>query len=130
MNYICFDLEGPLSPQDNAYELMKLFPNGDRIFEVISRYDDLLALEGKEDYEPGDTLSLIVPFLVIEEGRWAHALAAALGILEIEPEPVKQHIAVMVFARLVLVNQTRVIQIPARHVPSEVFLRVGGEIPG
>ena len=64
MNFICFDLEGPLSPQDNAYELMKLFPNGDKIFEVISRYDDQLALEEREDYEPGDTLALIVPFLV------------------------------------------------------------------
>lgn len=65
MNFICFDLEGPLSPQDNAYELMKLFPNGDRIFEVISRYDDLLTLEEREGYEPGDTLALIVPFLVL-----------------------------------------------------------------
>ena len=64
-NFICFDLEGPLSPQDNAYELMKLFPNGDRIFEVISRYDDLLTLEEREDYEPGDTLALIVPFLIL-----------------------------------------------------------------
>ena len=64
-NFICFDLEGPLSPQDNAYDLMKLFPNGDRIFEVISRYDDLLTLEEREDYEPGDTLALIVPFLVL-----------------------------------------------------------------
>ena len=63
MNLICFDLEGPLAPQDNAYELMKLFPNGDKIFEVISRYDDLLTLEGRENYEPGDTLALIVPFL-------------------------------------------------------------------
>ncbi len=64
-NHICFDLEGPLSPQDNAYDLMKLFPDGDRVFEVISRYDDLLTLEGREGYEPGDTLALIVPFLVL-----------------------------------------------------------------
>jgi energy-converting hydrogenase A subunit R len=64
-NFICFDLEGPLSPKDNAYELMKLFPNGDRVFEVISRYDDLLTLEEREDYEPGDTLALIVPFLIL-----------------------------------------------------------------
>jgi len=64
-NFICFDLEGPLSPQDNAYELMKLFPNGDKVFEVISRYDDLLTLEEREDYEPGDTLALIVPFLIV-----------------------------------------------------------------
>jgi energy-converting hydrogenase A subunit R len=61
---VCFDLEGPLSPQDNAYEVMGLFENGLRIFETISRYDDLLALEGREDYEAGDTLMLIAPFLV------------------------------------------------------------------
>lgn len=64
MNVIFFDMEGPLSVQDNAYELMKLFPDGGRVFETISRYDDLLALEGREGYEPGDTLALIVPFLV------------------------------------------------------------------
>jgi energy-converting hydrogenase A subunit R len=63
MNLICFDLEGPLAPQDNAYELMKLFPRGGKIFEVISRYDDLLTLESRPDYEPGDTLALITPFL-------------------------------------------------------------------
>lgn len=63
MNLICFDLEGPLSPQDNAYELMKVFASGAKVFEVISRYDDLLTLEGKPDYEPGDTLALIAPFL-------------------------------------------------------------------
>lgn len=75
--HICFDLEGPLSPQDNAYELMNLFEGGARVFEVISRYDDLLALEGREGYEPGDTLALIVPFLLyhdIKEGD-IHKLA-------------------------------------------------------
>jgi len=80
MNFICFDLEGPLSPQDNAYELMKLFLNGDKIFEVISRYDDLLTLEEREDYEPGDTLALIVPFLVlhnISEGNIASLASKA-----------------------------------------------------
>ncbi len=64
MNFAAFDLEGPLSPQDNAYELMGLFPDGGQVFEVISRYDDLLTLEDREGYEPGDTLALIVPFLV------------------------------------------------------------------
>jgi energy-converting hydrogenase A subunit R len=61
---ICFDLEGPLSPQDNAYEVMGLLLDGHRIFEVLSLYDDILTLEGRRGYEPGDTLSLIVPFLV------------------------------------------------------------------
>lgn len=69
MNLICFDLEGPLAPQDNAYELMKLFPGGGRLFEVISRYDDLLTLEGRQDYEPGDTLALIAPFLAYHDVR-------------------------------------------------------------
>jgi energy-converting hydrogenase A subunit R len=63
MSVICFDLEGPLATQDNAFELMKLFPGGGKLFETISRYDDLLTLEGKKGYEPGDTLALIAPFL-------------------------------------------------------------------
>jgi energy-converting hydrogenase A subunit R len=63
MNMVCFDLEGPLVLEDNAYELMKLIPGGKRVFEVISRYDDLLSLE-EGTYEPGNTLSLIAPFLI------------------------------------------------------------------
>jgi energy-converting hydrogenase A subunit R len=66
-NFICFDLEGPLSPQDNAYDLMKLIPQGGSLFELISRYDDLLTMEAREDYEPGDTLALIVPFLLLHK---------------------------------------------------------------
>ncbi|MDO9574401.1 MAG: hypothetical protein Q7I94_05340, partial [Candidatus Contubernalis sp.] len=61
---IAFDLEGPLSPMDHAFDSMALVEEGDKIFSVLSRYDDLLALEGKEGYEPGDTLSLIIPFLL------------------------------------------------------------------
>lgn len=64
-SFIAFDLEGPLSPNDNAYDLMGLFPNGRKVFEIISRYDDLLTLAEKPGYEPGDTLALIVPFLVL-----------------------------------------------------------------
>jgi energy-converting hydrogenase A subunit R len=62
---IFFDLEGPLSPQDNALEVMGLVGKGHQAFAVISRYDDLLALEGREEYEPGDTLKLILPFLLL-----------------------------------------------------------------
>ena len=65
---ICFDLEGPLSPQDNAYGVMKLMgEEGAAIFEVISRYDDIISLEGREGYEPGDTLALIVPFFLLHD---------------------------------------------------------------
>jgi len=59
---------------------MKLFPDGDKIFEVISRYDDLLTLEGRKDYEPGDTLALIIPFLIlhnISEADIAHLSSKA-----------------------------------------------------
>ena len=44
---------------------MRLFPDGGHVFAAISRYDDLLTIEEKPDYEPGDTLALIVPFLVL-----------------------------------------------------------------
>ena len=64
MAKIFFDLEGPISPQDNAYEVLGLAKDGERVFEVISKYDDILTLEGREGYEPGDTLKLIVPFLL------------------------------------------------------------------
>lgn len=64
MVMICFDLEGPLSGQDNAYDVMALAENGDAIFEALSEYDDILALEGKAGYEPGDTLKLVVPFFL------------------------------------------------------------------
>lgn len=63
---IAFDLEGPLSPQDNAYEVMGLTENGYEVFERLSRYDDILALESRPDYEPGDTLYLVLPFLFAE----------------------------------------------------------------
>jgi len=63
---IFFDLEGPLSPQDNAYEVMRgIGEKGGSVFEVISKYDDIISIEGREGYEPGDTLALIVPFLLL-----------------------------------------------------------------
>jgi len=72
MLLVAFDLEGPLSPQDNAYELMALIPDGRRLFERLSRYDDLLALSGRPDYEAGDTLKLIIPFLLVHGIREEH----------------------------------------------------------
>jgi len=71
---IAFDMEGPLTPVDAALELMAHIPPGRRIFAAISRYDDILALSGRPNYAPGDTLALILPFL----------LAHGLGTVEIE----------------------------------------------
>ncbi len=64
-NYIAFDLEGTLSPQDNTCDLMRLFPEGNKIFEVISRYENLLTTKDESYYEPGDTLAFIAPFLIL-----------------------------------------------------------------
>jgi energy-converting hydrogenase A subunit R len=59
------DCEGPISKNDNAFELMsRIVPKGDRIFTLISRYDDVLAdIVKKPGYKAGDTLKLILPFL-------------------------------------------------------------------
>jgi energy-converting hydrogenase A subunit R len=59
------DCEGPISKNDNAYELTAHFvPNGNKLFTVISRYDDVLAdILKRPNYKAGDTLKLILPFL-------------------------------------------------------------------
>jgi energy-converting hydrogenase A subunit R len=59
------DCEGPISKNDNAFELTAHFvPDGDRLFTVVSRYDDVLSeVVKKPGYESGDTLKLILPFL-------------------------------------------------------------------
>lgn len=59
------DCEGPISKNDNAYELTAHFvPDGDKLFALISKYDDVLAdVERRHGYNAGDTLKLILPFL-------------------------------------------------------------------
>ena len=59
------DCEGPISRNDNAFELTSHFiPHGNRFYTVISRYDDVLADALKRpNYKAGDTLKLILPFL-------------------------------------------------------------------
>jgi predicted HAD superfamily phosphohydrolase len=64
MNLIFLDMEGPLSMQDNTREMMKLFPHGIEIFEIIKRYDNLLAKEGGDYYDPGYGVALVAPFLI------------------------------------------------------------------
>jgi energy-converting hydrogenase A subunit R len=59
------DCEGPISKNDNAYEITAHFvPNGDKLFTLISKYDDVLAdVLKKPGYSAGSTLKLILPFL-------------------------------------------------------------------
>ena len=58
------DCEGPLTLNDNAYELADEFiDDGGKLFKIISRFDDYLVDDVKlENYHAGDTLKLIVPF--------------------------------------------------------------------
>ena len=58
------DCEGPLTLNDNAYELADAFiEDGGKLFKIISRFDDYLVDDVKlENYHAGDTLKLIVPF--------------------------------------------------------------------
>jgi energy-converting hydrogenase A subunit R len=59
------DCEGPISKNDNAYELCCYFiPDGDKFFSLISKYDDVLAdILRRRGYRAGNTLKLILPFL-------------------------------------------------------------------
>jgi energy-converting hydrogenase A subunit R len=59
------DCEGPISKNDNAFEVTAHFvPNGDKLFTIISKYDDVLAdVLKRPGYSAGGTLKLILPFL-------------------------------------------------------------------
>jgi energy-converting hydrogenase A subunit R len=65
IKFFVSDCEGPLSINDNAFELASHFiPQGERFFQIVSRYDDILVDEIKRPgYNAGDTLKLILPFL-------------------------------------------------------------------
>jgi energy-converting hydrogenase A subunit R len=58
------DCEGPISKNDNAFELTAHFiPEGDKLFANISKYDDVLAdVLRKPGYSAGSTLKLVLPF--------------------------------------------------------------------
>lgn len=62
------DCEGPLTLNDNAFEIAQHFiENGGELFKVLSLYDDYLAdIVKKENYKAGNTLKLILPFFVCE----------------------------------------------------------------
>ena len=62
------DCEGPLTLNDNAFELADNFiENGGDLFKILSLYDDYLVdVVKKPDYKAGNTLKLILPFFVVE----------------------------------------------------------------
>jgi energy-converting hydrogenase A subunit R len=58
------DCEGPISINDNAFELAGHYiEDGEKFFTIISKYDDVLVDEVKrKGYNAGGTLKLIIPF--------------------------------------------------------------------
>lgn len=65
MPQLNLDCEGPLTINDNAFELCEAFiPQGGAFFALVSKYDDYLAdVEKRPGYKAGDTLKLVLPFL-------------------------------------------------------------------
>jgi len=59
------DCEGPLALNDNAFELCRDFlPDGARFFTQLRNYGEYLVnLAPKPEYQAGDTVKLILPFL-------------------------------------------------------------------
>lgn len=64
-SYIAFNLDGTFIKQDSARELMRLFPEGNHVYEIITRYDGLLTVENQPGHEPGDAGAYIIPFLLL-----------------------------------------------------------------
>lgn len=62
------DCEGPLTLNDNAFEISaKIIEDGGELFKILSLYDDYLAdIVKKEKYKAGNTLKLILPFFACE----------------------------------------------------------------
>jgi energy-converting hydrogenase A subunit R len=61
----CSDCEGPISKNDIAFEITSHYiPEGDKLFTVISKYDDALAdIIKRPNHRAGSTLKFILPFL-------------------------------------------------------------------
>jgi len=62
----CTDLEGPVTKNDNAAEMCAaVVPEGAELFRRVSLYDDYLAeVVSMPGYRAGDTLRLILPFMM------------------------------------------------------------------
>ncbi len=60
------DCEGPVTKNDNAYEIADFFlKDGGNIFSLLSAFDDYLGLYGGiENYRYGSTLKYILPFFL------------------------------------------------------------------
>lgn len=65
MDVFFTDWEGPWVTTDFAYEIARKVLNNHTFFQRLSQYDDYLSyIVKKKDYEPGDTLKLLAPFII------------------------------------------------------------------
>ncbi|RLI73515.1 hypothetical protein DRO97_07330 [Archaeoglobales archaeon] len=81
------DWEGPWILTDFAYELTIAIFNNSMFFEKLSKYDDYLAYEvKKEEYEAGDTLKLLAPFLVAAEVKSEEVKKIAESVAKFVPD--------------------------------------------
>jgi energy-converting hydrogenase A subunit R len=99
------DCEGPISKNDNAFEITAHFvPNGDKLFAFISKYDDVLAdVLKKPGYSTGSTLKLILPFLKaygVTDGQM-EAFSAQNLILIADSKDTLQHVRAVASAFIV-----------------------------
>ncbi len=65
MDMFFTDWEGPWVTTDFAYEIARKILDNHIFFQRLSQYDDYLSyMVKKKDYEPGDTLKLLAPFII------------------------------------------------------------------
>lgn len=99
------DCEGPISKNDNAYEITSHFvPRGSRLYTVISRYDDVLAdVLKRPGYKAGYTLKLILPFLKAYHAtdQKMQELSAAKLLLILDVKNTLQHVRSIAHAFIV-----------------------------
>lgn len=99
------DCEGPISKNDNAFEVTAHFvPNGDGLFALVSKYDDVLVdVVKRQGYSAGSTLKLILPFLkaygVTDEQ--ISAFSARNLVLIAGSQPTLQHVQAIAHAFIV-----------------------------
>ncbi len=58
---------------------MSLFPEGNKLYSVLTRYSDLLLMDKREGFEPGDISALVVPFLLLHNIRLDDITDLAVG---------------------------------------------------
>jgi len=99
------DCEGPISKNDNAFEVTAHFvPNGERLFALVSKYDDVLADVVKwQGYSAGGTLKLILPFLKAYgvTDKQINDFSARNLVLIAGSQPTLQHVQAIAYAFIV-----------------------------